>query len=693
MQDLIHVVNKVQDIFLTLAIPMSLDLPRIAVVGAQSSGKSSVLESVVGCDFLPRGAGMVTRCPVILQLQHIREGPAYAVFNHKNDMMYHDFEEVRKEIVEQTNKLTKNPKDVTNTPIILKVFSTSVLNLTLVDLPGLIRVPDKDQPANIGEIIRDVVLNEIKGENCVILAVSAGNVDMANSDALNLARFADPTGSRTLGVITKLDIMDKGTDAMEVLTGKTYPLKLGYVGVVCRSPNDLKTRKSLSEAVECERTFFEKTPAYASIKTRSGIPFLGKRLSSLLLEHVRKCIPELKATVAEKLKVCKTELKSYGVEYQGNVHAILNATISAFVEYYQSAFDGTTGTGKELNQGARVHYILHNAFTEELKTFGALDGLTDDYIRTTVANASALRFCSLIPDAAFEKLIKQQIRKLQDSSLKCLDLVYEEIMKILKSPTVPQLRSFSLLGNRIISITEGFLNDCLDSTREHICDLVETECTYINSEDPSMDSFEDIMFEMFRDEMESYIGKLAAEKQRDPKAAVLSSTEAIRQAFAHVMGKAQRKMTPAVVPAMGRAASGPVSLFQVPQDAGSVPAVAPKISHERRTGLELPLPKVMTAEFAVTKKEDIKLRAMKKFLESYFETVKAKLSDTVPKTIMTFFVDRSRTMAITKLSEILHGTNDMKELMAEDPDVVLRRADCKKHISALEESQHALSNI
>ena len=67
------------------------------------------------------------------------------------------------------------------------------------------------------------------------MAVTPANQDLANSDSLKLARKVDPQGNRTIGVLTKVDIMDEGTNCVDIIQGKVYPLKLGYIGVVCRS--------------------------------------------------------------------------------------------------------------------------------------------------------------------------------------------------------------------------------------------------------------------------------------------------------------------------------------------------------------------------------------------------------------------------------------------------------------------------
>lgn len=112
-------------------------------------------------------------------------------------------------------------------PINLRIFSPNVLTLTLVDLPGLTKVPVGDQPKNIETQIREMLLKYINKPNSIILAVTAANTDLANSDGLKMAREVDPEGSRTIGVLTKIDLMDQGTDVVDILAGRIIPLRLG----------------------------------------------------------------------------------------------------------------------------------------------------------------------------------------------------------------------------------------------------------------------------------------------------------------------------------------------------------------------------------------------------------------------------------------------------------------------------------
>ena len=159
----------------------------------------------------------------------------YGEFTHKRGHKVYDFEQIRKEIERRTDEIAGSKKNVSNTPISLTIFSPHVLDLTLVDLPGLTKVPVQDQPQDIDVQIRNLVLSYIRQPNALILALSPANSDLANSDSLKLAKEVDPQGERTIGVLTKIDLMDEGTNALELLNGGIYPLKLGYYGVKCRS--------------------------------------------------------------------------------------------------------------------------------------------------------------------------------------------------------------------------------------------------------------------------------------------------------------------------------------------------------------------------------------------------------------------------------------------------------------------------
>ena len=311
MEKLIPVINRLQDVFNTVGRE-TIQLPQIAVIGTQSTGKSSVLENIVGKDFLPRGSGIVTRRPLILQLVHITELEAdgrwgWGKFLHAEDKTFEDFSQIRDEIALETDRLAGTNKGITNDPIRLRIFSPHVLNLTLIDLPGITKVPVGDQPDDIEVQIRSMVLEYISNPKCIILPVHAANTDLATSEALKLAREVDPDGRRTLAVCTKLDLMDLGTDAFDLLTGKIIPVKLGIIGVVNRSQQDINDDKSIEDSLVDEQRFLRKH--YPTLVSRNGTPYLAKTLNKLLMQHIRETLPMLRHDITTKLQLYEGQLQ------------------------------------------------------------------------------------------------------------------------------------------------------------------------------------------------------------------------------------------------------------------------------------------------------------------------------------------------------------------------------------------------
>ena len=141
LRKLINLIDQLRD----CGVNEYIKLPRICSLGTQSSGKSSVLESIVGLDFLPRGDGVVTRRPLELRLCHISTGDPWAVFEERKGKKYTDFIQVRETIEALTDEVCGKDKNILDKPIVLNVYSQTCPDLTLVDLPGVTRVPIEGQ--------------------------------------------------------------------------------------------------------------------------------------------------------------------------------------------------------------------------------------------------------------------------------------------------------------------------------------------------------------------------------------------------------------------------------------------------------------------------------------------------------------------------------------------------------------------
>ncbi|KAK2551884.1 Dynamin-1 [Acropora cervicornis] len=359
MEDLIPIMNKIQDAFAHIGQPSSIDLPQIAVVGSQSAGKSSVLENFVGRDFLPRGSGIVTRRPLILQLHPAKS--EWAEFLHCKGRKFTDFEEVRKEIVAETDRETGSNKGISAIPINLRVYSPN----------GMTKVPVGDQPPDIEMQIRSMLFQFITKPNCLVLAVSPANSDLANSDALKIAKEVDPEGVRTIGVITKLDLMDTGTDARDILENRVLPLRRGYVGVVNRSQADIDGRKDIKAALASERKFFLSHGSYRHLSDKMGTSYLQKVLNQQLTNHIRETLPALRSKLEENVMSLEKEVAGFE-HYNPDDPSMKTKALMQMIQQFSSDFEKAIEGGgdsidtKELSGGAKINRIFHERFPYEM---------------------------------------------------------------------------------------------------------------------------------------------------------------------------------------------------------------------------------------------------------------------------------------------------------------------------------------
>ncbi|XP_043075728.1 dynamin-2 isoform X4 [Puntigrus tetrazona] len=483
MEELIPLINKLQDAFSSIGQSCNLELPQIAVVGGQSAGKSSVLENFVGRDFLPRGSGIVTRRPLILQL--VNSKAEYAEFLHCKGRKFVDFDEVRLEIEAETDRITGSNKGISSVPINLRVYSPNVLNLTLIDLPGMTKVAVGDQPVDIEYQIRDMLLQFISKENCLILAVTPANTDLANSDALKISKEVDPQGLRTIGVITKLDLMDEGTDARDILENKLLPLRRGYVGVVNRSQKDIDGRKDIKAALAAERKFFLSHPAYRHMAERMGTPYLQKTLNQQLTNHIRDTLPALRSKLQSQLLSLEKEVDEYK-NFKPDDPARKTKALLQMVQQFGVDFEKRIeGSGDqvdtlELSGGARINRIFHERFPFELVKMEFDEKELRREISYAIKNIHGVRTGLFTPDLAFEAIVKKQLIKLKEPCLKCIDLVIQELINTVRQCTL-KLNSYPLLREETERIVTTYIRERESKTKDQVMLLIDIELSYINT--------------------------------------------------------------------------------------------------------------------------------------------------------------------------------------------------------------------
>ncbi|XP_026020489.1 dynamin-2 isoform X4 [Astatotilapia calliptera] len=536
MEDLIPLINKLQDAFSSIGQSCNLDLPQIAVVGGQSAGKSSVLENFVGRDFLPRGSGIVTRRPLILQL--INNKAEYAEFLHCKGKKFVDFDEVRAEIEAETDRITGSNKGISPIPINLRVYSPHVLNLTLIDLPGMTKVAVGDQPQDIEHQIRDMLLQFITKESCLILAVTPANTDLANSDALKIAKEVDPQGLRTIGVITKLDLMDEGTDAKDIFENKLLPLRRGYIGVVNRSQKDIDGRKDIRAALAAERKFFLSHPAYRHMAERMGTPHLQKALNQQLTNHIRDTLPGLRSKLQSQLLSLEKEVEEYK-NFRPDDPTRKTKALLQMVQQFGVDFEKCIeGSGdqvdtNELSGGAKINRLFHERFPFELVKIVFDEKELRREISHAIKNVHGVRTGLFTPDLAFEAIVKKQIVKLKTPCLKCIDLVIQELINTVRQCT-NKLNSYPRLREETERIVTTHVREREGKAKDQVLLLIDIELSYINTNHEDFIGFANLDYRRLDDGSSPVYGNNSAQQRNtaaNKKRAIPNQLDALGEVY------------------------------------------------------------------------------------------------------------------------------------------------------------------
>ncbi|XP_050362815.1 dynamin-1-like protein isoform X7 [Nymphalis io] len=714
MEALIPVINKLQDVFNTVGAD-AIQLPQIIVLGTQSSGKSSVIESLVGRSFLPRGPGIVTRRPLVLQLVYspkdskehrsAEEGTInleeWGKFLHTKERIHANFDEIRQEIERETDRMAGSNKGICPEPINLKIYSTRVVNLTLVDLPGVTKVPIGDQPEDIESQIRNLIIKYISNPNSIILAVTAANTDMATSEAIKMAKEVDPDGRRTLAVVTKLDLMDAGTDAIDILCGRVIPVKLGIIGVVNRSQQDIIDKKTIEDALKDEATYLQRK--YPTIATRNGTPYLAKTLNRLLMHHIRDCLPELKVRVNVMISQFQSLLNSYGEDVSDKSQTLLQI-ITKFASAYCSTIEGTARNIEttELCGGARICYIFHETFGRTLDSIHPLVGLSRMDILTAIRNATGPRPALFVPEVSFELLVKRQIRRLEDPSLRCVELVHEEMQRIVQhcgTEVQQEMQRFPRLHQRIVDVVTQLLRTRLPATNSMVENLVAIELAYINTKHPDFHREAALVSGLLKstDGLVEEHSPMYRQKTPRPTSTPVST---IFKQFLRQMGErgsvlvllAKVMDTYQHVPAItdGHDRSPPSNESPAtPQVNGSPENKA--MTPQKPVNLLPEVPSQTSRKLSDREQHDCDV--IERLIKSYFYIVRKSIKDSVPKAVMHFLVNFVKDNLQSELVTHLYKSDQAENMLNESEHIAQRRKEAADMLKALQRASQIISEI
>ncbi|XP_075952229.1 interferon-induced GTP-binding protein Mx [Anarhichas minor] len=423
----------------SLGVEKDLALPAIAVIGDQSSGKSSVLEALSGVA-LPRGSGIVTRCPLELKMKRRKEGEEwYGKISYQGyEEEIEDPADVEKMIREAQEKLAGIGVGISDDLISLEIASPDVPDLTLIDLPGITRVAVKGQPENIGDQIKRLIQKFITKQETISLVVVPSNVDIATTEALKMAQEVDPDGDRTLGILTKPDLVDKGTEesVVEIVRNEVIHLKKGYMIVKCRGQKEITERVSLTEAIEREKAFFSDHVHFNTLYNdgHACIPKLAEKLTLELVHHIERSLPRLEEQIEEKLAQTQAELERYGSGPPADAAERLFFLIDKVTAFTQDAINLTTG--EELKCGDKL-----NVFSTLRREFGKWNAHLDQSgnkfnqkiekeVEGYEERYRGRELPGFINYKTFEVMVKQQVKQLEEPAVKKLKDIADAVKKV-----------------------------------------------------------------------------------------------------------------------------------------------------------------------------------------------------------------------------------------------------------------------
>ncbi|UYI28495.1 dynamin [Encephalitozoon cuniculi] len=463
-------IHSLQDIAAAVSC-LGISMPQIVAIGSQSSGKSSVLEQIVGREILPRGTNLVTRCPVILHLRRCRDKAESVVFDHVADPVW-DFTAVSSIITKRMEEICGLNKGISSRPITAFVNIKDTLEMTLVDLPGLIKVPIGEQPEDIEMQIENMVLGYAAKESSIILALINANADIATNEALKIARKADPQLKRTLGVVTKIDLMDSGTDCMSILLNKSPRLSLGYVGVINKGQQDIAKGVSVREAILRETAYFKESPVYSQIYPNIGSSYLVKRLNEIFYKMAMESIPGIKMAVRNQLNDKAKRLREIG---SGST---MKNERSLVMAYHQTVL----GIFKHTKSGNGIFVRSSSSFLSGFKEIFKKDGFSASFEGLpSRLNRSSYLFIS---EAVFYDVVRENIGTMTEIYLEKIDSVVKLLVDEIWSISSTR---FGALCKRLNSV----VCEHVDKQRDRLVDGIRVyssiQSSYINVDHPDFD--------------------------------------------------------------------------------------------------------------------------------------------------------------------------------------------------------------
>ncbi|KAK1401879.1 Dynamin-related protein 4C [Heracleum sosnowskyi] len=452
-----------------------IQLPTIVVVGDQSSGKSSVLESLAGIS-LPRGQGICTRVPLIMRLHHHSKPESELHLEYCGKVVSSDETNIAEAINMATEEIAGHGKGISHTPLTLVVKKNGVPDLTMVDLPGITRVPVHGQPENIYEQISDIIMEFIKPEESIILNVLSATVDFPTCESIRMSQSVDRTGDRTLAVVTKSDKAPEGL--REKVMADDVNIGLGYVCVRNRVGAE-----SYVEAKMAESFIFESHPLLSKIdKSMVSVPVLARKLVHIQATIISKCLPEIVRKINTKLNGNVLELNKLPQKLSTVAEAltafmrILGLSKESLRKLLiRGEFDEYPDS-KSMHCTARLAEML-NKFSQELKN-SSENNTCENFLLGEIfvlEETKSVALPNFLPRSAFLSLLQHKVKTVSEIPVNFVAEVWDYIETVVVQIMMHHCENYPQVQSSIRRAALNLISKMKEQSKYRVMEIIEME--------------------------------------------------------------------------------------------------------------------------------------------------------------------------------------------------------------------------
>ena len=440
-RDLIKINTILKNINTELCLETKLEIPTLIVIGSQSSGKSTLLNRLMGFEVIPMGSTMETRTPINIEL--INTNSTYIEFGYYKDLMWtktkkivldesHKIEKMKQiadEIRIQTKVNAGEDMGVSDKEINIKFYSPHIPNLNFIDLPGLtmIACTDRGQPKDIKVQIRNLLIKYISNPNNLILCVMPAREDIETDMALELVKEYDTKSERTIGVLTKVDLMNTTNDISNYILdniSKDLKLNYGYFAI----------KNSINEL-----DYFNNHEIYSKMThlNKFGIKNLGSRLSDIFINKIKENIPTILEKLTQLILANQQKIMDFGTELPSSPdakHLIITKYVTNISNHL---LDNLENRYSKYNTGRKIKEIFIK-FRTNIDAINPFSKNIDELLIEIIKNSDGNHMSMPLPTIEILEgcLLSPKLNCYADfepSALECLTSIKDELFNLLSN--------------------------------------------------------------------------------------------------------------------------------------------------------------------------------------------------------------------------------------------------------------------